>query len=137
MKIMIRFYMYVIYRLYDFFSKKDTTPIGDTVIVMSVIHFIQVCTLFLYIDILLDTDILPDLKMLFTPKTLSSYLVIFFIYILYYFIVFHNGKWKEWAEQFKKETHEDRKKNGMKVWLFCWGSIILFFISLLIISFLK
>lgn len=123
--------MYVVYRLHDFFSKKDTTPIGDTVIVMSVIHFFQVFTLFLYINILLD------LKMPFIPKTLSFYLVVFFIYILYYFIVFHNGKWKEWAKQFKKETPEDRKKNGIKVWIFCWGSIVLFFISLPIIAFLK
>lgn len=123
--------MYVIYRLHDFFSKKDTTPIGDTVIIMSVIHFFQVFTLFLYVNILLD------LKMPFKPKNLIFYLVVFFIYILYYFIVFHNGKWKEWAKQFKKETPDERKRNGIKVWLFCWGSVIFFFISLPIITILK
>jgi len=131
MNIMIRFYMYVVYRLYDFFSKKDTTPIGDTVIVMSVIHFLQVFTLFLYINIFFD------LRVQFIPKNLNFYLIVFFIYILYYFFVFHNGKWKEWANQFKEETSQERKRNGIKVWLFCWGSIILFFISLPLIAFLK
>jgi hypothetical protein len=123
--------MYVVYRLYDFFSKKDTTPIGDTVIVMSVIHFLQVFTLFLYINIFFD------LRVQFIPKNLNFYLIVFFIYILYYFFVFHNGKWKEWANQFKEETSQERKRNGIKVWLFCWGSIILFFISLPLIAFLK
>ena len=121
---MIKFYMYVIYRLHEFFSKKDSTPIGNTVIVMCLIHFFQILTIGLYINVFYNRK-LPEL-----PKNPMMYFIAFLIYIAYYFIIFHNAKWKEWAKQFKKETSAERKKNGVRVWLFCWGSILLFFISL-------
>lgn len=121
---MVRFYMYIIYRLHDFFSKKNTIPIGDTIIVMCLIHFFQILTIGLYINIFINKT-LPEI-----PKRIEVYLVAFLIYVCYYFLVFYNGKWKKWAEEFKRETQEERKKNGIKVWLFCWGSIIFFFLSL-------
>lgn len=131
MKIMIKFYMYVIYRLHDFFSKKDTTPIGDTVLVMVVIHSIQLITIALYLSLYFN----------FTWGHISKsplfYLVCALISIGYYFIIFHNGKWKKWAKYFKKETTEARKIHGIRVWLFCWGSIALFFISALVILWLR
>lgn len=126
---MIKFYMYVIYRLHEFFSKKDTTPIGDTVLVMFVVHSFQLFTIMLYLSLYFN------FTWGYISKSPAFYSTCALICIGYYFIVFHNGKWKEWAKQFKKETPEDRKKNGIKVWLFCWGSIIIFFISLPITAF--
>ena len=128
---MIKFYMYVIYRLHDFFGKKDNTPIADTVLVMTVVHFFQLATLYLYLGLFLK------IKTAHVPKDLKFYLIMSSIFVLYYFIVFHNGKWKKWAKQFKKESPEERKRNGIRVWLFCWGSIILFFLSLPIFSLLQ
>lgn len=132
---MARFYMYVIYRLHDFFSRKNTIPIGDTVIAMCLIHFFQILTIGLYINIFVNKT-LPEI-----PKRIETYIVAFLIYVCYYFLVFYNGKWKKWAREFRKETQEERKKNGIKVWLFCWGSIIFFFLSLLftfnLINYLK
>lgn len=121
---MIRFYMYVIYRLHDFFSKKDTTPIGDTVLVMFVVHSFQLITIGLYLSLFFD------FSWRYIPNSPLFYLICALISITYYFVVFHNGKWKESVKKFKKETLGERKKNGIKVWLFCWGSIIFFFISL-------
>jgi hypothetical protein len=123
--------MYVVYRLHEFFSKKDTTPIGDTVLVMFVVHSFQFITIGLYLSFYLN------FTWGYISKSPSFYLTCALISIGYYFIVFHNGEWKEWAKKFKKETPEERKRNGIKVWLFCWGSIIFFFLSLGIISFLK
>lgn len=124
----MKFYKYVIYRVYSFFLKKDSTPVADTVIVMSVVHLFQIMTIGLYISALLD------FKLEYIPKgNPIFYLIIFAIFFLYYIIVFYNGKWKDWNKEFKKEPLEDRRKNGIKVWLFCWGSIILFFISLPVI----
>jgi len=64
------------------------------------------------------------------PKSVGGYLVAILFCVIYYFVVFHNGKWKKWAEKFQQETQKERRKNGIKVWIYCWGSIIFFFISL-------
>jgi hypothetical protein len=128
---MIRAYMDVIYRLHDFFGKKDNTPIGDTVIVMCLVHFFQLATISLYLVLIFKFSFGR------IPKSLLYYLVCGLIMLAYYFVVFYNGKWKKWAKQFKKETPEARRRNGIKVWLFCWGSIGFFFLSAPIFSLLK
>lgn len=123
---MIRRYMYVIYRLHDFFSKKDMTPIVDTVLVMVVVHCFQLITIALYLSIYFNW------KWGYFQKSPLTYLVGGLISLIYYFIVFYNGRWKKWAKKFKKETAEERRRHGIKVWLFCWGSIALFFISIIV-----
>lgn len=129
-KVMKRSYMYLIYRLHDFFAKKDTTPIGDTVLVMSIIHFLQALTIFLYLNLLLG------FKLSYFPKNIFFYAISVIYFLIYYFLVFHNGKWKNWAKEFKKESAEERRRNGLRVWFFCWGSVVFFFLSLIILNFI-
>jgi hypothetical protein len=124
---MIRFYKYVVYRLYDFFGRKDSTPIVDTVLVLFMVHGFQLVTLWVFFGLIFD------LTANYFPRSFLFYLSCLLISVVYYFLVFYNGKYKNWFKEFKKETDEQRKKNGIKVWLFCWGSIILFFIQAAII----
>lgn len=132
---MITFYKYTIYRVYSFFEKKDTTPIGNTVLVMIIVHGFQLLTIDLYLSMIFN------LKREYVEKSLWGFLIFILIALVYYFIVFYNGNWRNWIKEFKKESIENRKKNGIKVWLFCWGSIIFFFLSLLftfnLINYLK
>jgi hypothetical protein len=119
---MIRFYMYVIYRLHDFFSKKDTTPVGDTILVLFVVHVFQLVTLAMLVSLWFDVtwEYITESPLFYMVCTVAA--------IGYYFIVFHNGSWKNWAKHFKTETAEERRRNGVRVSLFCWGSVAVFFI---------
>ena len=129
---MLKFYRYVIYRVYSFFKKKDDTPIADVVFAMIVIHSFQIITVALFVCLKFG------LKWNYIQKgNPIFYLIILAICLLYYLIVFYNGKWKGWIKEFRKESIEERRRNGIRVWLFCWGSIVLFFISIFIVVLLR
>jgi hypothetical protein len=119
--------MYVVYRLHDFFSNKDTTPIGDTILALIVVHIFQLVTLGMLISLRFEVTLE------YIPKSLLFYVICTLAAIGYYFVFFHDGSWKKWAKQFEKETAEERKENGVKVWLFCWGSVAVFFILAIVI----
>jgi type III secretory pathway component EscU len=121
----MNFYWYIIYRLYQFFSKKDTTPISDTVMILCFVHLIQLYIIYMYINIFTE---MPRLGI--EKGNLVFTLCLFVLFYIYYLIFFKNGKWKIKIKQFKKETELERKRKGIYVWLFCWGSIIFFFLSL-------
>ncbi|MDP3930676.1 MAG: hypothetical protein Q8R57_16775 [Bacteroidota bacterium] len=124
---MTRFYKYILFRVYSFSEKKDSTPIGDTVLIMCVVHAFQVINLGLFFSLIFG------LKWVYQEKSLLFFIGCFLLFATYYFLVFYNGKYKNWFKEFKKESIEQRKINGIKVWLFCWGSIILFFIQAVIV----
>ena len=128
----MNFYWYIIYRLHQFFSKKDITPISDVVMVMCFIHSIQILTLLLYLNIFIN---IPPFG--FHKGDLRIVLPLFIIFYLYYLAFFKNGKWKLKVSAFKVESIESRIKHGKLVWLYCWGSIIFFLLSLPITFTLK
>lgn len=51
---MFNSYKYETYRVYSFFEKKDNTPIGDTVIVMCLVHSFQILTAGLYLALIFN-----------------------------------------------------------------------------------
>lgn len=128
---MLTFYKYIIYRVYTFFEKKDSTPLGDTVLIMLIVHVFQFATIQLYFSLMLNWN------WGYIPKSPLYYLVCVIVSVTYYFIVFHNGNWRKWVKEFKKESVENKRKNGIKVWLFCWGSIALFFFSALLVLYIR
>jgi hypothetical protein len=102
----MKYYRYIIYRLHDFFSKKDNTPIADTILVMIIIHFFQIFTILLFLSRWFDTTSLNikkgDIRFIAFIGLLAA---------IYYFFVFHNGKWKNWIKGFKKESAEERMRS--------------------------
>jgi hypothetical protein len=124
---MLQFYKYIVFRVYSFFEKKDSTPIGDTVIIMCVVHAFQILNLFLFFSLFFE------ISWVYQEKSPLFFISCFLVFATYYYVVFYSGKYKNWFKEFKKETKEQRKINGIKVWLFCWGSVILFFIQAAII----
>ena len=117
-------YKYIIYKIY---SWKNDTPIANTILTLSIIHFFQLLTLLLIIDRLIT-------PFLFTENhnvgkgTLFIGLVIYFG--LFYLVVYNKQRWNAYVEEYKNESEEQRKRGNRFVITYLVGSILLFFISL-------
>jgi hypothetical protein len=126
---MIRFYKYVIYRLYSWrLEKNDDTPIATIVFTMCFIHFLQ---LMIVMSIL--AEFFPVLVVVFNQKEVFVFILFFLFSMLYYLFIYDKKRWQGYIEEFKDETPEQRRKGTLFVQWFTIGSIILFFAVLVII----
>ena len=121
----MRFYKYLIYRLYTWrLQKKDDTPEATVIFLMSFVHLTQLGILYM-----LALKFVPALNNLYLNK-LSKYLIVIGFGFLYYLLVYNKKRWLSYIEEFEKETSDQRRKGTILVRLFTFGSVILFFICL-------
>ena len=123
----MRFYKYLIYRLYTWrLEKKDDMPEATVIFVMSFVHLIQIGILFL-----ITIKVMPT----FHLTKFEEYSIVIGFALLYYLLVYNKKRWLGYIDEFKNETPEERGKATLFVRLFTIGSVILFFIIVFIIIF--
>lgn len=120
------FYKYLIGRLYSWAMKREgDTPIVNVILTMCIVHYFQAFTFYI---ILRRIFYYPDFIQQVNKLHLGFSLIIFFI--VYYFLVFRQEKWDQYARFVETEDDYRRKKGNLLVLLYLIGSIALFFVSL-------
>lgn len=129
----MKFYRYIIYRLYSWRIKsKDDIPIVTVVLTMGIIHSLQL----LFIQQFLFTffpSVRPYIKM-----NKGMFIVISVgIALLFYLIIYNKEKWNTYIEDFKNETISQRRSGTILVVGFTLGTVVLTFIAAIVFSFFK
>ena len=121
-------YKYIYYWLYTWQKKlwgKNDLPEYNAALGMSLSFFCNCCSLVAIIYIVKDVMVIP----LDLPKQIVL-IPIFAVMLLHYFLLVHNGKYLQIEKEFKKESKKERKRKGVWVLLYAFGSLA-FFIFLL------
>jgi len=127
--IMKRSYEYVIYRLYSWrLEKNNDTPEATVIFTLSFVHLIQIGIIFLIAIKIMPTFQLTNFK---------KFAAVIGFALLYYLFIYNKKRWLGYIEKFKDETPEQRKKGTFFVRLFTLGSVILFFVTAVVILFIS
>jgi hypothetical protein len=121
-------YKYIYYWLYTWQRNlwgKNDFPEHNASIGLSLSFGCNSCSLFVIIDLITGIQILP-------LGLTIEYLIAPIIFILggHYFLFVFKQKYKNIEEEFKSESKEERKKKGIGVLLYTFGSLA-FYIFLL------
>jgi hypothetical protein len=120
----VKFYRYLIYSIYSWrLEEKDDTPVATTIIMLCAIHSIQIILLLAVIG-----RFYPKVIFIFKQQKIYFLFFFFLFCFIYYLLVYNKHNWNQYIEEYKYETQDQKKKGGILVWLFTWGSIVLFFI---------
>jgi hypothetical protein len=119
-------YKYIIYKIY---SWKNDTPIGNTILTLAVVHFFHFLTILFFID-----NIIMPLKGIWNINKTYIYIGAILYFILFYFLMYNKERWDSYIKEFENESEKDRKRGNIQVIVFLIGSILLFFISLPVLS---
>lgn len=123
---MLRFYRYVIYRLYIWRLKKnDKTPVTTVELILSLVHIFQLFTLYIVL-----VSFFPSIHRRLHIVDWQVLCFAFAFHFLYHLVIYNEKRWTQYCEEFKNEPENLRKKGTYLVNLFLVGSILLFFICL-------
>ena len=121
----MKFYRYIIYRLYVWrLKRKDNTPATTVVITMSILHSFQLLILHTIL-----TTFIPKLRepLSVTKTSFGIFIAIFFG--VYYFFGYKREKWDRYVEEFKNESEKQKRKGTYLLLLFTIGTLVLTYIS--------
>ena len=122
-KSMVRFYKYIIYRLYTWRLKKNDDTPGTTVeLLMCIPHYCHLLTLYAIV-----TYFLPKLDSNF--NNLQILFIALEFQLLYHLLIYNKKRWRHYMVEFENETTVQRKRGTLLIWVYVIGSIALFFIS--------
>ena len=122
----MKFYRYVIYKLYSWgLKKKDDTPVSNVILTLSFVHYVQLFTLYLiFLRFFPQIDIFQKVS----EKFVVLGLVIFGV--VHHFLLYNKKRWANYLDEFKDEDDYKRKKGNILVISYLIGSILLFFVLL-------
>jgi hypothetical protein len=123
----MRFYKYIIYKLYhSALKKKSNTPATNVILMLSFVHYIQLLCIY---SILLK--IFPQIPLIsITNETNKIYLGLGLIIfaVLHHFIFYNKKRWDVYIEEFKDENPLERRKGTILVYSYLIGSVLIFFL---------
>lgn len=122
----MKFYRYLIYKLYSWgLKKKNDTPVTNVILTLTFVHYVQLLTIY---TVLLK--IFPTIN--YFDKVDRIYIGIAFIvfYIIHYLLIYNKKRWELYLEEFGNEDNKKRKKGSILVLSYLIGSIVLFFLLL-------
>jgi flagellar biosynthesis protein FliP len=126
---MIRFYSYLIYRLYKWrLDKKDNTPVTTVELLMLIPHFFQLMTAYAIL-----TFCFPGLRINIHPSTLIIAGIALASTFLYHFIVYDKKKWEKYFDEFKNESQTQKNRRTTFIYLYFIGSHVFFFVTMFIL----
>lgn len=110
-----KFYRYLIYRLSNF---STDTPAINVVLVLTLVHFCQLITLLLVVDICVFDRMLSNLL-----YSLNYFYIFFPCFVILNYILFYNKeKWLDYNKEFINETKKQAKVGLLFVLLYLLGS---------------
>lgn len=122
-------YRYLIYKLYTWaLKKKSNTPIANVIFTLSFVHFAQLLTVYS-----IGLRFIPTFKILshLTKIYVGGFMILFCI--INYFLIYNKEKWNSYLEEFRNESTEQSKKGKILVLSYLIGSIVLFFITVILL----
>jgi RsiW-degrading membrane proteinase PrsW (M82 family) len=123
-------YRYIIYKIYSWsVSKSGETPVANTILTLATVHFFQFAILLLFID-----QVITPIRWIYDINKIYLFIGALVYFVLFYFLVYNKKRWASYIDEFKNENERDRKKGNILVISFLIGSILLFFISLPVLS---
>lgn len=121
----MQFYHYLIYRLYTWRMRvNDKTPGLSIILMMSILHIIQLLTVYLIV-----IKIFPSIHRNYHLTKTQVVVIALLTFFSYYLLVYNKERWNGYIEKFKDETPQMRRKGTFWVNLFTVGTVILFFIT--------
>ena len=122
----MKFYRYVIYKLYNWGLKKNSdTPITNVIITLTFVHFVQLFSLYLIL-----LRIFPQINIFKKVDEIYIGLALLVIGIIHYFLIYNKTRWAKYIEEFKNEDNTKSKRGNIMVITYLIGSIFLFFLLL-------
>lgn len=123
---MIKFYRYLIYKLYSWgLKKKGDTPIANVIITLTFVHFVQLLTLDLIV-----LRFIPSINIFSTFNRVSLCLFLIVFCTINYFVIYNKKRWASYLEKYKNESDSERKRGNLLVLSYLIGSILIFFVLL-------
>ena len=121
---MMRWYKYIIYRVYSWcLEKKDDTPGTTAELMMCLPHYFQILTVYTIIDHFSPTMVanLSDLQVVLLALGFQA---------LFHIFIYNKKRWLNYIDEFKNETPAERKKGTCLLYIYTIGSITSLFICL-------
>ena len=121
-------YKYIYYWLYTWnrglWGESDV-PEFNAVLGMSLSFVCNMLSLSVLIDVILGVQVIPD-----EISKVKLIIPLLSIMAIHYFAFMHKGKYIEIEKEFKAESKKERRRKGILVLLYTFGSMVLY-ISLL------
>ncbi len=119
---MVRFYRYIIYKLYNWRrNKKDDIPIATVIFMLTITHSFYILTIYALSRIVFDYE-----NYLVGNKYLN--ILFFFVFsLINYFIFYSDKKWDKYIDEFKDEGNIKSRRGWVFVLLYLFGGILMFF----------
>lgn len=121
-----KFYRYLIYRLSNF---STDTPTINVVLVLTLVHFCQLITLLLVVDICVFDRMLSNLL-----YSLNNFYIFFPCFVILNYMLFYNKeKWLDYNKEFINETKKQAKIGLLFVLLYLLGSAAMINVIVLLV----
>jgi hypothetical protein len=123
---MLRFYKYMIYRLYTWrLRSKDGTPVTTTELLMLLLHLVQLATIWDLINV-----IFPNINS--NIATTPGLVIAVGLQVAYHFLIYNKERWHNYIDMFENESASQRKKGTALIIVYTAASYLLFILSLVL-----
>ncbi len=102
----MRFYRYLIYKLYSWgLNKKSDTPVANVVITLTFVHFVQLFTIYLVL-----LKFFPRINIFNNVGSVYVGIFLIIIGVMHYFLIYNKKRWETYLVEFKGEDAAKSKK---------------------------
>lgn len=126
----MRFYRYLIYRLYTWRVRvKDNTPILTVILLLSFVHLAQIMIIYSFVY-----NFFPNSRAILHFNKTQVIVFSFSFLLLYSFLIYRKKRWENYAQEFKNESPSQKRKGTIWIGLFTIGSVVFLFVCMIILS---
>lgn len=108
-------------------KKVNDTPIANTILTLSFVHYLQLMTF--YAILLKISNIINILRI--NKLYVFMFLLLFFVFN--YLLLYNKRNWLNYLQEFENESEKASKKGNIFVIGYLIGSILLFFITVILL----
>ncbi len=126
---MIRFYRYIIYKLYSWSLRRpNDTPVANVIFTLSFVHSVQI---FMFYMVILK--FFPVINIFHINQKIYLFILGLVLIGVNYLIFYNKERWEAYLEEFRGESKEESCKGKIFVLSYLIGSILLFFLTTIIL----
>lgn len=126
----MKWYTYLNYRIYNYYDKRQDSPVISSLLTMTLLAFINVFSIHTIYSFI--TDFWAVQKLLPNYKIIITFSIIILI-LIHYFLFYHKRKHINIFKEFKENADKYRKWNFL-IKLYIFGSIGVCLITLIIVD---
>lgn len=120
----MKFYQYVFYTFYRWALalKTDKVPVFKSLLSLAIIEFVNVFSIFVFIEIQVKENIIPA-----NMAKINIAILILALFGINYMVLVSNGKMKKIKERFRNESLKKRKTNQILIGSYVILTFVIFF----------